>query len=123
MSKSEYDAMVKDSEQKDSDDDITKSVKPGEDVGGSVTGEREGSQPKVSGASRDEVAKKQQVVDVGGPSKKRKAAKIVGGEDEDEEKDEEGNAEGGEAKRPKAGTKKTKKKGKPIKLSFGDDDA
>ncbi|KAF1345954.1 hypothetical protein BDV97DRAFT_337102 [Delphinella strobiligena] len=104
LSKAEYDAMVKDSEQKDSDNDITKS-------------------PKASGAIKDEVTRKQQVVDVGASSKKRKAAVVVGGEEDDEGKVEKGTAEGGEAKRPKAGVKKAKKKGKPIKLSFGDDEA
>lgn len=122
LSKAEYDAMLK--EEAGETGTLGETVEPTEDVGGVVKGDLAGSDPKASGAIRctedgggDDDAKdrrKQQVIDAGGPSKKRKVAKVVGGEDED------GEARG---KEPKPGIKKAKKKGKPIKLSFDNDES
>lgn len=120
LSKAEYDALVKQNESGESDaaEALAKAVKPDSTVGGVVTGDLEGDEHKVSGGiGEDEKKGKAKTIDVGGPSKKRKVAKVVGGEDDlddtKESKDE-----------PKKGLmKKVKKKAKAIKLSFGDDDA
>jgi len=56
---------------------------------------------------------KQDVTEVGGAQKKRKAARVVGGAEESGEADDK------DEDIPKA-TKKMKKKVKPVKLSFGD---
>lgn len=57
---------------------------------------------------------KDTIVEVGQTTKKRKVAKVIGEEKEDEETD---------SKLPeKKVAKKTKKKGKPVKLSFGDEE-
>lgn len=68
---------------------------------------------------------KQNVVTVGGPAKKRKAAKIVGGEDDKEEEEVKAKTNvSNSAKASSSDTKKPakKKKAKAIKLSFGDED-
>ncbi|KAL1639866.1 hypothetical protein SLS58_007452 [Diplodia intermedia] len=101
-----------------------------------VTGTTEGS-PAANAASDtaegkdgDETTvekakpKQQQVASVGGASKKRKAVKIGG--DADEERDEGGAAEkSGKVEEPQKKdikAKKPKKKAKPVKLSFGDEE-
>lgn len=111
LSKAEYDAMVKQTED-GTNDATTAATKPDETVGGSVVGELQGTEPLASGAIR---GGKAVLVDAG-VSKKRKVAKIVGGEDEGVKEGE------GEVERRKPVVKKVKKKGKPIKLSFDDDE-
>lgn len=59
-------------------------------------------------------AKTDTIAEVGKTSKKRKAIKVIGGEDNEDVKSEKDSG--------KKVTKKAKKKGKPIKLSFGDDE-
>ncbi|KAI5203069.1 hypothetical protein E4T39_04321 [Aureobasidium subglaciale] len=84
-----------------------------------VTGELKGEWPKASGALPDEdeaPTRSSATVDVGKANKKRKMAKVVGG-DENED-GAEAQATGKDESKPK----KIKKKGKPIKLSFGDDE-
>ena len=88
-----------------------------------VTGELQGQSPKASGALPDEedetkgvTTRKPGTVDAGtGASKKRKMAKVVGGDDADEDQEAAGSKE-------HIKPKKIKKKGKPIKLSFGDEE-
>jgi hypothetical protein len=64
--------------------------------------------------------KKDEKVAVIGIGKKRKVGKIVGGEDDDEPAIEEKKASKQESKKVEKG--KSAKKGKKIKLSFGDDE-
>lgn len=88
------------------------------DVKDMVTGELTGDSPKASGALPDEdetPARASATVDVGKATKKRKVAKVVGGDDEDE-------ANPKETSKDESKPKKLKKKGKPIKLSFGDEE-
>lgn len=115
LSKAEYEVLLKD-EQEAEASGLGDAADPKEDVGGCVEGELIGTDPKASGAIKDD-GNKQQVVDVGGPSKKRKVVKVIGAEDEDASEGKDGD----DVKKPT--TKKPKKKGKPIKLSFGDDEA
>lgn len=87
LSKADYDALVsassgtqRPSTELGEDGNGLAGTTPEENVGGSVVGEVKGTEPKVSGAIRDEV-RKSTVVDVGGLSKKRKVARVVGGEE------------------------------------------
>jgi hypothetical protein len=89
------------------------------DVKDMVTGELTGDSPKASGALPDEddiPTRASVTVDAGKATKKRKMAKVVGGDD-DEDEPASKNTSKDESK-----PKKLKKKGKPIKLSFGDDE-
>jgi hypothetical protein len=93
MTKAEYDAMVagKDAEE---NDDATK-------------GDNDPTKASVTVPSKDNI------VEVGKATKKRKVAKVIA---------EDGEAQ--ESKEPeKKVAKKAKKKGKPVKLSFGDEEA
>jgi hypothetical protein len=78
-----------------------------------------GDSPKASGALPDEddggPTRASVTVDAGKATKKRKMAKVVGGDDEDE-------ATPKDTSKDESKPKKLKKKGKPIKLSFGDDE-
>ena len=88
------------------------------DVKDMVTGELTGDSPKASGALPDEdeaPARASATVDAGKATKKRKVAKVVGGDDEDE-------ATTNDTSKDESKPKKLKKKGKPIKLSFGDEE-
>jgi hypothetical protein len=83
-----------------------------------VTGELTGDSPKASGALPDEddvPARASVTVDAGKATKKRKVAKVVGGDDGDE-------ANAKDTSEDESKPKKLKKKGKPIKLSFGDEE-
>jgi hypothetical protein len=71
-----------------------------------------------SAAQGDATTKKQKMADVGMNSKKRKAVKIVGEDPEEED----GTADQKTAAPVSSGVKKSKKKAKAIKLSFGDDE-
>lgn len=91
------------------------------DVGGNVTGElKDEEEAKISGAlPSDEMKRADQKMTDGTATKKRKAAKVIGEED--------GNVEvqmskDGEANQEKKVAKKAKKKAKPIKLAFDDDE-
>ncbi|KAJ4305618.1 hypothetical protein N0V90_001149 [Kalmusia sp. IMI 367209] len=97
LTKAEYDAMVagKDTEK---DDEAVEAV---EDA--NVT------QKATAQHSKDNIA------EVGKATKKRKVAKIIGEEKEDEPKES-------KATESKV-IKKAKKKAKPVKLSFGDEEA
>ncbi|KAL1297716.1 hypothetical protein AAFC00_006262 [Neodothiora populina] len=132
LSKAEYEDLLKTQSEGESGSvggRLGAAVEPKEDVGGAVEGELQGTDPKASGALRDG-SKKQSVVNVGAPSKKRKVAKVVGGGDDDDaaevqhgqhpKKTTTTSGDGDKTKRAPA--KKAKKKGKPIKLSFGDDE-
>jgi hypothetical protein len=90
------------------------------DVKDMVTGELTGDSPKASGALPDEddvPARASVTVDAGKATKKRKMAKVVGGDDDGDEANTSKSTSKDESK-----PKKLKKKGKPIKLSFGDDE-
>jgi hypothetical protein len=92
------------------------------DVKDMVTGELTGDSPRASGALPDEddgPARASVTVDAGKATKKRKMAKIVGGEDDDADGDE---AISKDTSKDESKPKKAKKKGKPIKLSFGDEE-
>ena len=88
----------------------------GEETGDNVTGELKGDgKPEASGAlPADSKPRVEQKLTDGNAVKKRKVGKVVGDEDEDTSKPEEDTA-------PKA-AKKAKKKAKPIKLAFDDDE-
>ena len=88
------------------------------DVKDMVTGELTGDSPKASGALPDEddaPARASVTVDAGKATKKRKMAKVVGGDDGDDVTINDTNKDESKPKKPK-------KKGKPIKLSFGDEE-
>ncbi|KAI4724190.1 hypothetical protein E4T49_08060 [Aureobasidium sp. EXF-10728] len=82
-----------------------------------VTGELTGDEPKASGAlpdGDDAPARASVTVDAGTATKKRKVGKVIGADDEDSAiKD---------TSKDESKPKKLKKKGKPIKLSFGDEE-
>ncbi|KAH0348994.1 hypothetical protein KCU83_g5703, partial [Aureobasidium melanogenum] len=89
------------------------------DVKDMVTGELTGDSPKASGALPDESdapARASATVDAGKATKKRKVAKVVGGDDDEDE------ASNQDTTKDESKPKKIKKKGKPIKLSFGDEE-
>nr|OQO17459.1 hypothetical protein B0A51_13671 [Rachicladosporium sp. CCFEE 5018] len=94
---------------------LTKVQTPDETAGGTVTGELDAKdEVEVSGALPDdyENVRSKEVKSVNGAvAKKRKAAKVVG---QDEEFESEPQSE-------KKAAKKAKKKGKPVKLAFDDD--
>ena len=77
------------------------------------------------GGRKDLATEKEKIAAIG-VSKKRKAGKVVGGDDEDEKGDtvaelkKVGKTEKSEGKKVEKG--KSAKKGKKIKLSFGDDE-
>lgn len=98
LTKAEYEALVagKDEEEKASgEDETTGKSKSAEDA----------SKESVPHQSMDSIA------EVGKAAKKRKAGKIIGGEDEDENDVKKANAKV---------VKKPKKKAKPVKLTFDD---
>lgn len=91
------------------------------DVKDMVTGELTADSPKASGALPDEdeaPARASATVDVGKATKKRKVARVVGGDDDDDGDEAKTNDTSKDESKPK----KLKKKGKPIKLSFGDEE-
>ncbi|THV97523.1 hypothetical protein D6D27_02071 [Aureobasidium pullulans] len=113
LTKAEYEKLTS------GDGDVEAGVKSKfGDVKDMVTGELTGDSPKASGAlpEEDDVpVRTSATIDAGKATKKRKVAKVVGGEDEDETSTRDKTK--GESK-----PKKPKKKGKPIKLSFGDEE-
>ena len=90
----------------------------GGDENGKTVGQ-ESAEPKGSGAMQDGSQRVDQKVTDGTATKKRKAAKVVG-EDEDGSATVDSEVHGESS--PKKAIKKTKKKAKPIKLAFNDDD-
>ncbi|CAI6332764.1 unnamed protein product [Periconia digitata] len=93
MTKAEYEAMVARKEAEEEES--------AKDVG----------ETKITAPA---AAKKDNIAEVGKASKKRKAVKVIGNEGEEDANDSKDLG--------KKVTKKAKKKGKPIKLSFGDDE-
>ena len=121
ISRAEYEKLTSGAEGEDAGDVETKFG----DVKDMVTGELQSQSPKASGAlpsdekdSETKASRSSTVVDAGkAASKKRKVAKVVGGDDDEDEEGEKDKASSNDkAKR------KVKKKGKAIKLSFGDDE-
>ncbi|CAD0111882.1 unnamed protein product [Aureobasidium uvarum] len=113
LTKAEYEKLTSG----DGDEEADVKSKFG-DVKDMVTGELTGDEPKASGALPDEddaPARASVTVDAGKATKKRKVAKVVGGDDEDE-------ANIKDTSKDESKPKKLKKKGKPIKLSFGDEE-
>lgn len=93
MTKAEYEAMVAGGDAEKSED--------------ATTGDNEATKDLAT------THPKGNIVEVGKATKKRKAAKVIA-----EEKD----SEAQESKGPEKVAKKAKKKGKPVKLSFGDEE-
>lgn len=91
----------------------------GEETGDNVNGELKGdSKPEAGALPADSKPRVEQKLTDGNAVKKRKVAKVVGDEDEDDSSKPAG-ADKDIA--PKA-VKKAKKKAKPIKLAFDDDE-
>lgn len=90
----------------------------GEDENVNTVGEKY-AKPKASGATQDEVQRSDQKITDGTATKKRKVAKVVG---EDDEAETSINANGKDEAVTKQVIKKAKKKAKPIKLAFDEDD-
>ncbi|OBW68632.1 MAG: NAD(P)-binding protein [Aureobasidium pullulans] len=113
LTKAEYEKLTS------GDGDVEAGVKSKfGDVKDMVTGELTGDSPKASGAlpEEDDVpVRASATIDAGKATKKRKVAKVVGGEDEDETSTR-------DETKGESNPKKPKKKGKPIKLSFGDEE-
>lgn len=113
LTKAEYDKLTSgDGEESDAKSKFG-------DVKDMVTGELTGDSPKASGALPDESdapARASATVDAGKATKKRKVAKVVGGDDDVDE------ANTQDTSKDESKSKKIKKKGKPIKLSFGDEE-
>lgn len=96
LTKAEYDAMVS-----------GKDAEKGEESAEGAEGSEETNKVTTQ-------LPKDNIAEVGKPTKKRKIAKIVGEEKDDAPK---------ESKTPDAKpAKKVKKKAKPVKLSFGDEE-
>lgn len=71
-------------------------------------------EPEATQSNKNELKLKDNIAEVGGNAKKRKAAKIISEEQDNVDKQTSG------TRAPVA--KKTKKKTKPVKLAFGDDE-
>jgi uncharacterized protein YabE (DUF348 family) len=93
MTKAEYDAMVagKDAEENDN----------------APKGDNDSTKASATAQSKDNI------VEIGTTTKKRKVAKVIAEDGEAQESNEP----------VKKVVKKAKKKGKPVKLSFGDEEA
>jgi hypothetical protein len=115
LTKAEYEKLTSAGDEADAD----ANEKFG-DVKDMVTGELTGDSPKALGALPDEddvgPARASVTVDAGKATKKRKMAKVVGGDDDGNE------ATSKHTTKDESKPKKAKKKGKPIKLSFGDEE-
>jgi len=116
LSKAEYEALMKSDNkpiegQSGGDDDVKA---PTEDETPGVTGELTGTDPKAAGAlpggEKKESSTKEAIVG----NKKRKSAKIIGNDDEDQNDEQ--------SRKSTTASKKQKKKGKPIKLSFDEEE-
>jgi hypothetical protein len=90
----------------------------GEDENVKTVGD-ESEHPKGSGAIQDQVQRTDQKVTDGTATKKRKVAKVVG---EDEDGQAIGGSHSNNESAPKKVVKKAKKKAKPIKLAFDEDE-
>lgn len=95
LTKAEYEALV-----------------AGKEPGKSDETAEEGEKPEVA---QTDAKSKDNIVELGKITKKRKAIKVIG---EEEKEDAEESTKASDVKV----TKKAKKRGKPIKLSFGDQD-
>lgn len=119
LGKEDYEKLMASENERGRDADGAGEETPG------VRGKSVGSEPKASGAlpvgtvetGTDEAKKTKPVTEAGLGSKKRKVARVVGEESDDDQVN-------GDQTESKVATKtKPKKKAKPIKLSFGDDEA
>ncbi|KAH7092187.1 hypothetical protein FB567DRAFT_232960 [Paraphoma chrysanthemicola] len=99
LTKEEYEALVSGKDAKDGEDGVVASA----------------SKPEVA---ETEPKQKDKIAEVGGASKKRKAAKIIGDEPAASKEDSGKTASTTDTKV----TKKPKKKAKAVKLTFGDDE-
>jgi hypothetical protein len=99
LTKAEYEALVSGDKAKET---------------GTPEDQTEGDSKVASSGPKDSNALpvKDKIAEVGNSLKKRKVAKIIGGDEDDKEPRK--NIEGKSAKKPK-------KKAKPVKLSFGDE--
>lgn len=105
---------------KDEVDKLTNPLESGIQDTENVTGDLDPStEPKASGALPDTKSSDSTVTD-GTASKKRKVAKVVGNEDDGDENPGPENGEG--EKGISKVTKKVKKKAKPIRLAFDDEE-
>ena len=99
MSKEEYDALVSGKDDKE---------------GGEPAADEAGKKEDGDATSQS----KDKIAEVGAVSKKRKAAKIIGDDQDESKKGEEADVKKPEAK----SVKKPKKKAKAVKLTFGEDE-
>ena len=117
LSKAEYEALMK----------IENKPVEGQSAGGTnvklatedetpgVTGELTGTDPKAAGALPGGEKKESSTKEATVGSKKRKFAKVIGNDDETQDDEQ--------SQKPTTASKKQKKKGKPIKLSFDEEEA
>lgn len=96
-------------------------AKEAEDVG-KREGESTANKERVKPEGGKEVEDSKEKLAAIGSSKKRKAGKVVGGEDDEEVTPETEKKSAPKADGKKAEKGKSAKKGKKIKLSFGDDE-
>jgi len=113
LSKTEYEALLK-TESKSVGGETSGAKDVNEDETPGVTGELTGTEPKVAGALPEEEKKKSTTKEATVGSKKRKSAKVVGNDEEDQNEEQ--------AQKSTTASKKQKRKGKPIKLSFDDEE-
>lgn len=115
LSKAEYEAMLK-TESKSVEGEAGGAKNVTEDETPGVTGELTGTEPKVAGTLPEEEKKESSTKEATVGNKKRKSAKVIGNDEEDQDDEQ----------APKVSTpskkQKQKKKGKPIKLSFDDEE-
>jgi hypothetical protein len=96
-----------------------------DDDGGNVTGKLDDpGEALAAGALQDQatVPRSDQKVTDGTATKKRKVAKVVGGENDAPNQEDTATTKDEDESRAKKATKKTMKKMKPIKLAFDDAD-
>lgn len=106
---------------KDEVEKLTKQPEPGIEDTENVKGELDpATEPKASGALPDTKSSDKTVTD-GTATKKRKVAKAIGEDDDDEEVATEKPKDGAEKNVTKS-VKKAKKKAKPVKLAFDDEE-
>lgn len=119
VSKEEWEAMVARQKGGEGKEDGEMHKATGDDVTGMSEKEKnkDGDKEEKEKGVEATRSKKQEVTEVGQAQKKRKVARVVGGDEEEDEKNKEDNTND-TATKPLA--KKVKKKAKPVKLSFGD---
>ncbi|PVI01063.1 hypothetical protein DM02DRAFT_591748 [Periconia macrospinosa] len=98
----------------ETNDSLTKAEYEALVAGKDAENEKSANDPEQAKDKAPTVAKKDNIAEVGKVTKKRKVAKVIGDEGDEDAKSEKDAG--------KKVTKKAKKKGKPVKLSFGDDE-